>query len=142
MVGADILFGDSQDDDLIGGWGYDWISGGTGRDGVIGDDGRIFTARFVELSGGAKVPDPSNLDHYAEPLNGIFKVNEVDKEISTPGNIQRAIINPDGELFKAVDLTPFNLTTFGQTDDPLFEPEFANDIIFGGLGDDFAWRRW
>ena len=40
--GNDVLFGDGQDDDIIGGWGNDWISGGTGDDGVLGDDGRIF----------------------------------------------------------------------------------------------------
>ncbi|MCI0346810.1 MAG: hypothetical protein L0221_15415, partial [Chloroflexi bacterium] len=50
MVGADVLLGGSQDDDLIGGWGHDWASGGTGIDGLLGDDGRIFTGRFVALS--------------------------------------------------------------------------------------------
>ena len=40
-----MLFGEGQDDDLIGGYGNDWISGGTGDDGVIGDDGRISTSR-------------------------------------------------------------------------------------------------
>ena len=34
MVGNDVLFGEGQDDDLIGGYGNDWISGGTGDDGV------------------------------------------------------------------------------------------------------------
>ena len=33
------LFGEGQDDDVIGGYGHDWISGGTGQDGVLGDDG-------------------------------------------------------------------------------------------------------
>jgi hemolysin type calcium-binding protein len=42
-----------------------------------------------------------------------------------------------GEIFKTVDLTPFNLTPIGEMDDPLFEPLYANDIIFGGLGNDF-----
>ena len=45
MKGNDVLFGEGQDDDLIGGYGDDWISGGTGDDGVIGDDGRISTSR-------------------------------------------------------------------------------------------------
>ena len=49
MVGKDILYGDSEDDDLIGGWGPDWISGGQDMDGVIGDDGRIYTGRYMNL---------------------------------------------------------------------------------------------
>ncbi|MBK8460091.1 MAG: hypothetical protein IPL43_07795 [Micropruina sp.] len=40
-----MAYGDADDDDIIGGWGSDWISGGTGQDGVLGDDGRIFTSR-------------------------------------------------------------------------------------------------
>ncbi|MDX1384061.1 MAG: hypothetical protein R3190_10490, partial [Thermoanaerobaculia bacterium] len=136
MVGRDVLFGDSEDDDLIGGWGADWFSGGTGSDGVIGDDGRIYTGRYVGLGG---APDPSNPAHYAELLNGVLRVDQVDKLIRTPGDIQRAIINEDGALFKQVDLTPFNLTpnAGGAADDFLFEPLFADDIIYGGLGDDF-----
>ena len=56
MTGDDVLFGDGQDDNLIGGYGNDWFSGGTGQDGVIGDDGRIFTSR----------------NGLTEPLNGLF----------------------------------------------------------------------
>jgi Ca2+-binding RTX toxin-like protein len=138
MVGDDVLFGDSDDDDIVAGWGHDWVSAGTGTDGVIGDDGRIFTGRFVALPGGDKVADPTEPNHFAELLHGVLKVDEVNKEISTPGNIQFAIINPQGELFKSVDLTPFNLTPASESmDDRLFEPDFANDIIFGGLGNDF-----
>jgi Ca2+-binding RTX toxin-like protein len=135
MVGDDVLFGDSQDDDLIGGWGHDWISAGTGVDGVIGDDGRIYTGRYQALG---SIPDPTNPAHYNELLNGVLQVDATDKEIRTPGDIQRAIINPAGELFKQVDLTPFNLRPNADGfDDPLFEPQHANDIIFGGLGNDF-----
>ena len=43
--GNDVAYGDADDDDIIGGWGHDWISGGTGIDGILGDDGRIFTSR-------------------------------------------------------------------------------------------------
>jgi Ca2+-binding RTX toxin-like protein len=131
MVGRDVLFGDSEDDDLIGGWGADWFSGGTGGDGVLGDDGRIFTARYIAQGTGAPGP-------YAEPLLGVLKVDQVDKPISTPGNIQTAVINPAGELYKSVDLTPFNLTpNVNGMDDPLFEPVYADDIVYGGLGNDF-----
>jgi Ca2+-binding RTX toxin-like protein len=146
MMGKDILFGDSENDDLIGGWGPDWISGGQDMDGVIGDDGRIFTARYAELPGNTtSVADPANPTHYAELLHGIFKVDELDKEIRTPGDIQQAFINPSeivngqlvGEVFKVVDVTPFNLDPNTTLQNPLFEPDFANDVIFGGRGNDF-----
>ncbi|MHC4396737.1 MAG: hypothetical protein ACYS1A_13895 [Planctomycetota bacterium] len=124
MVGSDILFGDGQDDDLIGGYGSDWISGGTGRDGVLGDDGRIYTSRNSALG---------------EPLYGIAGLTELNKEISTPGNIQQATINVSGELKKTVNIMPFKL---GDPEDldyahNLFEPANADDIIYGGWGGDF-----
>ncbi|MEN8205399.1 MAG: calcium-binding protein, partial [Pseudomonadota bacterium] len=150
MRDADVLFGDSEDDDIIGGWGPDWISGGQGMDGIIGDDGRIYSGRYqaFEGAGNKSDADPTAVDDYAEILNGVLEVDELNKEIRTPGGIQQAIIHPTlvlddltvtgvGEIFKTVDLTPFNLTPPGQTDDPLFEPLYANDIIFGGLGNDF-----
>ena len=49
-----MLFGDGQDDSIVGGYGNDWISGGTGDDGILGDDGRILASRVGT----------------AEPLNG------------------------------------------------------------------------
>jgi Ca2+-binding RTX toxin-like protein len=146
MKGPDVLFGDSEDDDLIGGWGPDWISGGTDMDGVIGDDGRILTARYALLPGtNTAAADPSDPAHYAELLNGVFKVDQLNKVIRTPGDIQKAIINPTldgtdatpGEIFKSVDLTPFNLDPDTAMQDRLFVPFYANDIIFGGLGNDF-----
>ena len=45
MKGNDVLFGDGQDDDMIGDYGNDWISGGTGGDGVLGDDGLLEPSR-------------------------------------------------------------------------------------------------
>ncbi len=124
MVANDVLFGDGQDDDLIGGWGADWISGGTGQDGVLGDDGRIFTSRNSNVG---------------EPLYGVdgFANNEMDLYIDTPGKMQQEVINVEGELKKTVDLTPFNLTETGQPDDVYDEPEYADDIIYGGMGSDF-----
>jgi len=150
MRDADVLFGDSEDDDIIGGWGPDWISGGRDMDGVIGDDGRIYSSRYVEiqLSGNETEADKSDYSHYSEILNGVLGIDEFNKEIRTPGNIQQAIIHPTlvlndftvtevGEIFKTVDLTPFHLSPVGEIDDPLFTPMYANDIIFGGLGNDF-----
>jgi Ca2+-binding RTX toxin-like protein len=149
MAGSDILFGDSEDDDLIGGYGNDWISGGTGRDGVIGDDGRIYTGRYVELPGNnTAVANPADSTHYAELLNGILGVDELNKEISTPGNIQQAIINPTvggvegnvGQLVKQVDITPFSqeLGWMATQDEwaGLTQGK-SDDIIYGGLGSDF-----
>jgi Ca2+-binding RTX toxin-like protein len=120
MKGNDVLFGDGQDDDLIGGYGHDWISGGTGQDGVIGDDGRIFTSR----------------NGLAEPLNGIAAIpaGELDQTITTPGNMQTAVINVGGALKKAVDLAPY----YVEEDEYELSPSnHADDVIYGGWDDDF-----
>jgi Ca2+-binding RTX toxin-like protein len=108
-TGDDVLFGESDDDDVIGEKGDDWISSGTGEDGILGDDGILFSSR--------------NSEDYGEPLYGIEAVDEVDKLIRTPGNIQRAIIQEADRLNKSVDLVAFE---FG-----------GNDVVFGGLDDDF-----
>ncbi|MBK7953153.1 MAG: hypothetical protein IPK02_03730 [Candidatus Accumulibacter sp.] len=147
--GHDVLFGEGQDDDLIGGYGNDWISGGTGNDGVIGDDGRIMTSR--------------NATTYGEALFGVvrlladngdtktFNGNMMNEAIATPGTIQQAVANVGDEMKKAVNLTPFSFdTTFNgnadeftsvtkKTVDDRGAPGApnANDLIFGGLGDDW-----
>jgi Ca2+-binding RTX toxin-like protein len=123
MKGNDVLYGEGQNDDLIGGYGNDWISGGTGDDGVLGDDGRLKTSR----------------NGLTEPLYGVNTAT-AQQTISTPGNIQLATINVTGTLTKSADLTPFS-------NDPSWTAatdEFggitrrnADDIIFGGLGNDF-----
>jgi Ca2+-binding RTX toxin-like protein len=127
MRGNDVLYGDGQNDQLIGGYDADWISGGTGDDGILGDDGRIFVSR--------------NSSDYGEPLYGIgaFTIAEIDQQISTPGNMQQAVINANGHLKYTADLTP-EILDFGSIDlaSPLVHtrPLFANDILYGGLGDD------
>jgi len=121
QVGNDVLFGEGQDDDLIGGWGNDWISGGTGDDGVLGDDGRIYTSR----------------NGTAEPLYGIAATEQ--DGISTPGRMQQATINVTGQLKKTVNLEPFNLDPYGLmggVQDPLYRPLLADDILYGGWGND------
>ena len=123
--GNDVIYGDAGDDDLIGGWGHDWISGGTGTDGILGDDGRIFTSR----------------NGSTEPINGVSTAN-LPRSIATPGNMQTASLYPAGQLLKSVDLTPWALTPRVpgapvQSDDPLFVPQYADDLLYGGLGDDF-----
>ena len=124
MTGSDMLFGEGQDDDIIGGYGNDWMSGGTGQDGGLGDDGLIYTSR----------------NGTAEPLNGIAATTE--QTISTPGQIQQAVINVAGELKKTIELVPFSFSrTWNATDDEFPDNDtntpFADDIIFGGLGSDF-----
>jgi Ca2+-binding RTX toxin-like protein len=121
MTGNDVMFGEGQDDDLIGGWGNDWISGGTGDDGVVGSDGRIFTSR----------------NGLTEPLNGLTVANVVNQQISTPGNMQQATLYVANLLNKRVDLSPFNYdpNTAGQNE--LFLALYDDDILFGGLGNDF-----
>ena len=123
QVGDDVVFGDGQDDDVIGGHGEDWISGGTGDDGILGDDGRIYTSR--------------NSSQLGEPLFNIDTV-DVDQYISTPGKVQQATIHVNGQLKKTVNLTPFNV------DDPTdgfqdrhYDALDADDIIYGGLGNDW-----
>jgi Ca2+-binding RTX toxin-like protein len=123
LKGNDVLYGEGQNDDLIGGYGNDWISGGTGDDGVLGDDGRIMTSR----------------NGLTEPLYGVNTAS-AQQTISTPGNIQLATINVTGTITKSVNLTPFS-------NDPAWTAatdEFggvthrnSDDIIFGGLGNDF-----
>ena len=151
MKGADALYGDGQNDDIIGGYGNDWISGGTGDDGVLGDDGRIYTSRNTGGNGTT----------FSEPLNNIKTLlttdpdtknangNVLNEFIYTPGNIQQATINVSGALAKAFDITPFsqdnNWTGTGDeyaTPDSggvsvAGKPHTSDDIIFGGLGNDF-----
>jgi Ca2+-binding RTX toxin-like protein len=124
MTGSDVLFGEGQDDDIIGGYGNDWISGGTGQDGVLGDDGLIYSSR----------------NGTAEPLNGIAATTQ--QTISTPGQLQYAIINVTGDLKKTAELIPFSYDPRWIANDDEFPDNdtntpFADDIIFGGLGSDF-----
>ncbi|WP_306372490.1 hypothetical protein [Roseisalinus antarcticus] len=109
MAGSDVLFGGAQDDDLIGGWGNDWISGGSGIDGVLGDDGRIFTSRKTE----------------GAPFQaGAAAAADVEGPEAAAG----AEIYPVGALVKTVTLTPIPTGVV---------PDFADDLVFGGLGGDF-----
>ncbi len=147
----DIVFGDAQNDDIIGGWGNDWISGGTGSDGILGDDGRIFTSRNT----GCSVASTTVCAEAAEPLYGILKLRTIDPDtktsqgdvlgefIYTPGQVQTATINIAGELVKSVDLTVYNLgpdTNQSQhhvANQPTYDANNSDDIIFGGWGGDW-----
>ncbi len=160
--GHDIAYGDSEDDDIIGGWGNDWISGGVGQDGVLGDDGRIFTSRnsdrgYTAGTNTIGIGLPSAATNctgsgagtcYSEPLYGTTAFQPVgtcpfnhsvlcgdylDQYIATPGEVQSAVINIRGDLKKTVDLTPYNLQPSGN-DNPKFDANNSDDVIFGGLG--------
>ncbi len=139
MTGSDIVFGDGQDDDIVGGYGHDWISAGTGRDGVLGDDGLVLTSRNSTLG---------------EPLYGIEGLlakdprpkysdgNVLNEIIYTPGSIQYAVINVEGELKKTMDLVPFSFDPLWMATDDEFPDNqdgfpYADDIVFGGLGSDW-----
>ncbi|MEO6021102.1 MAG: calcium-binding protein [Knoellia sp.] len=147
----DVVFGDAQDDDIVGGWGNDWISGGTGVDGILGDDGRIFTSRNT----GCSVASSAVCTQLSEPLYGVYKFRTVDPNtrtsegdvlgefIYTPGQVQTATINVAGQLVKAADLTPYNLgdnvnaSQHHVANQPSFDANNSDDIIFGGWGNDF-----
>ena len=78
----------------------DFLLGGTGIDGIMGDDGLLMTRRN-DLMG-----EPLYGIAPRDPVEGPLKRNEepnfnsLNVEITTPGNIQRAIINIENELIK------------------------------------------
>jgi Ca2+-binding RTX toxin-like protein len=139
MTGSDVIYGESDDDDIIGGYGNDWISGGTGQDGVLGDDGLLFTSR------NSTVGEPLYSIEGLLPKDESTKYNNgnaLDEIISTPGDIQYAVINVEGRLKKTVDLVPFSfdsnwLGTDDEFPDDASNQPFADDIIFGGLDSDW-----
>ncbi|MDH3308210.1 MAG: hypothetical protein OEO77_11915, partial [Acidimicrobiia bacterium] len=151
--GNDVAYGDADDDEIIGGWGNDWLSGGVGQDAILGDDGRIFASRNSDTgwtATGTPCTGAGLGTCFSEPLNAITAFQPVgtctenksvlcgdflDQYISTPGQVQTAIINIDGDLKKTVDLTPYNLTPDALgADKPKYDANNSDDVIFGGLG--------
>ena len=165
--GNDVVFGDAQNDQITLGWGADWASGGTGQDGILGDDGRIFESRnesagvswnenYATGHGpwggtGFTCTGDGGFDCLAEPLNGIQALlptpdpyakfsngNVLNEYVYTPGEVQNATINVQDQLAMAFDITPFNLTPNALgSDQPLFDANNADDVIFGGWDNDF-----
>ena len=121
MTGDDLIFGEAGDDDIYGQAGADLILGGTGEDGIMGDDGLLSTSR----------------NGTAEVLYGVAATTQ--EIIRTPGNLQLALINRTGELNKAADVIAFDLDGVTFTMDGIADAQMtsANDIVFGGLGDDW-----
>ncbi|WP_188859657.1 LEPR-XLL domain-containing protein [Marinobacterium nitratireducens] len=139
MTGDDVIFGNSEHDDLYGEIGADWIVGGTGVDGILGDDGLILTSRNSDDYGeslfgiSALLPEQTNLKR-----NETADPNSLNAEIVSPGNIQRAIINVENELTKSVELFAFRTDDLDGETVGEFDASIAfNDIIFGGLNNDF-----
>src|SRR5262249_1520973 len=130
MVGRDVMFGDAQNDVMVGGYGADWMSGGTGEGGMLGDGGRIRARRNSTTPG--------------EPRYGIAAIPAADAtQVTQDGpKIQFSIINVTPTAFLSglkytADLTPQNLQPSAPNPpNPLFRPLYANDIMFGGGGND------
>src|SRR5258708_6553052 len=124
QVGNDVLYGDGQNDSIVGGYGADWISGGTGDDGILGDDGLIFASR--------------NSSSFWEPLYGIAAIPaaQISLLIQDSNDQINAVVNVNGALTYTADLTPDNLDPNTASQNVLFRPQYANDILFGGLGSD------
>src|SRR5439155_7917424 len=115
--GNDVLFGDGQNDTTIGGYGNDWMSGGAGDDGLLGDDGRLFSSR----------------ESVAEPLYGMPATAQ--QLITTPGNMQQALINVTNELVYTALLLPDNLDpTLAVPGTTTPRPLYASDVMYGGIG--------
>jgi Ca2+-binding RTX toxin-like protein len=137
-TGNDVIFGNSGHDDLYGELGSDFLLGGAGVDGIVGDDGLILTSRndlLAEPLAGIAARNPEQ-----GPLknNDVVDLNALNTEITSPGNIQRAIINIEGELVKAVELFAFRTDDVdGQSVGEFGDALRFNDIIFGGLQNDF-----
>ena len=111
MTGDDVLFGEGQDDDLYGGTGNDRIYAGTGVDGVLGDDGKLLTSRngFTET-----LIRAHRREHRRQPWRSTDR---------SPGRTSRstASCKKEARLVPAVGVAVAS----------------ANDVIYGGLGDDF-----
>jgi Ca2+-binding RTX toxin-like protein len=138
MTGNDLIFGGSEHDDLYGNIGTDFLLGGTGIDGIMGDEGLLMTRRN-DLMGeplygiAPRDPDEGPLKRNEEP-----NTNSLNVEITSPGNIQRAVINIENELIKQVEVFAFRTDDMdGQNTGEFNDSMRFNDIIFGGLQNDF-----
>ena len=120
-----MVFGEGQDDQIIGGYGNDWISAGAGDDAILGDDGRIFVSR--------------NSTTLGEPLYGVapIPVSEINTIIKNASGKTIAITNVAGALKYTVDLTPYSVDPTNAAPTTLMpRAPNSNDIIYGGLGND------
>ncbi|HET9436020.1 MAG TPA: Calx-beta domain-containing protein [Candidatus Limnocylindrales bacterium] len=155
----DDLIGGWGNDWLSGGTGSDGILGDDGRiftsrNGATGvtDAGVACTGSYTQL--GPHTFFLNETSCYSEPLYGVSAFAPTDPDddtsqgwvlnevIATPGDVQIATINVSGAYKKEVDLTPYNLglgAAVGHfdVDQPLFDANNSDDVIFGGWDDDF-----
>ena len=123
-VGAgDVLHGEAGDDVIYGMSGNDNIYGEGQDDDIFGNEGSdwIFAGSGIDAVLGDDGIIYTSRNGMNEPLYDIRANRE--QTISTPGGRHVSLIDPTGELKKTVDLTPWEVG--------------ADDVIFGGLGNDF-----
>ncbi|HEV2414008.1 MAG TPA: hypothetical protein VGX27_04320, partial [Candidatus Dormibacteraeota bacterium] len=138
----DVIFGGGQNDTIITSYGDNWVSGGRGDACIIGGGGRCFISR----------------NGLGEPLYGVVAITSsttpsLNQLITTPGNVQQAVINVAGALNYAPELFPYNWDpntwaapgisngnpTFSTNCKenqpcPTYSPAFGHNIIYGGFG--------
>ena len=138
-------------------------TGGTGSDAILGDDGRIFESRN-EATGVKWTPAGSGHGSWgtpcsgngtfsclAEPLNGIQALlatdpdtkfsngNVLNEFIYTPGQVQTSTINVKDVLSIRVRHHAVQRDAERElgADQPLFDANNSDDVIFGGWDNDF-----
>ena len=137
----DVLFGGGQNDTIITGYGDNWVSGGRGDQCIIGGGGRCFASR-VGLANG----EPSTAIAPTPAAN-------ISELITTPGNVQQAMINVNGSLQYTAELYPYNWDPTTRSAPgvsngnptystnckenkicPVYAPRYGHNIIYGGWG--------
>jgi hypothetical protein len=130
----DVIFGGGQNDTIITGYGDSWVSGGRGDQCILGGGGRCLTSR----------------NGLSEPLYAVAAIpgGSLSQLITTPGNVQQAVINVAGALNYTAELFPYNwdptsnggtLATFSTGCKqnqlcPHYQPRYGHNIIYGGWG--------
>ncbi|HET7466406.1 MAG TPA: hypothetical protein VFL29_07050 [Candidatus Dormibacteraeota bacterium] len=137
----DVIYGGGQNDTIITGYADNWVSGGRGDSCIIGGGGRCLVSRVSSTFG--------------EPLYGIAATPaaNLSQLITTPGNVQQAVINFAGALQYVAEMYPYTWdpASLGGTLGPnptfatestckpnqiclLYNPRFGHNIIYGGWG--------
>jgi len=137
----DTIFGGGQNDTIILGYGDNWVDGGRGDQCIIGGGARCLMSR-----------DSSS---FGEPLYGIAAIPAANltQLITTPGNVQQAVINQAGAVKYTALLYPYNWdpATYAGTGRsnnsptfstgckqnqvcPHYQPKFGHNVIYGGWG--------
>jgi len=127
-----------SDDFIFGNENDDVAMGGTGIDGIVGDDGLVLTSRNDLMAEPLYGIDALNPEQGTVKPNETVDTKALNAEITSPGDIQRAIINIGNELVKSVELFAFRTDDLaGRTTGGFDDSLRFNDIIFGGQQNDF-----